>query len=430
MPDWSLINANVVDWANQYNGEKFHAILCDPPYGLKFMGKAWDSPENVAFHKETWEAISKVMYPGALVIAFSSTRTWHRLAVAMEDAGLVMHPTIMNWCFSSGFPKAARIDTYIDAQAGVQQRVVGIASDGSGRRNIKNAENGYRPNPYSEGDTYEVTEPVTELAQEWFGHRYGRQALKPAVEPILVSQVPYPKKVKPLNSMIETGAGAYNIDDCRVKGAKGNGVWGTNQVNCQSAFNASKNNSSYRTVQNNKGRWPANFLLQHTPDCRYLGKLPVEPDGESDELVDTWDCTSECPVTRLNDQSGEMSPKDGGAARYFYQSDWSLEVEERLEMADPVFYCPKASQRERNDGLEKRNPHNTVKPIKLAKYLATLLLPPKRYAPRRILVPFAGSGSEMIGAMLAGWEQIVGVEITPEYIPVAEARLRYWETKK
>lgn len=147
----------------------------------------------------------------------------------------------------------------------------------------------------------------------------------------------------------------------------------------------------------------------------------------------------------------------GGASRFFFR------VSDQIDEADPVFYCAKASRGERDAGLESfdlrdigigqdrpsgdfnqrlkppgreniqpvkaRNPHPTVKPLSLTQYLATLLLPPPEYAPRRIFVPFAGVGSEQIGAFLAGWEEVEGVELTEEYIPINRARLEYWQNR-
>jgi hypothetical protein len=100
---------------------------------------------------------------------------------------------------------------------------------------------------------------------------------------------------------------------------------------------------------------------------------------------------------------------------------------DRLEDADPVVYAAKAARGEREAGLEGgRNSHPTLKPLKLVQHLATLLLPPREYAPRRILVPFAGVMSEAIGAYLAGWEEIVGVEQDAEYCRIGEARVKFW----
>jgi hypothetical protein len=142
----------------------------------------------------------------------------------------------------------------------------------------------------------------------------------------------------------------------------------------------------------------------------------------------------------------------GTAARFFYNADYTLD---KLEAADPLFYCAKAARRERDAGLEAmplkhtmfgdggetydgisnsknptRNPHPTLKPLKLTQHLATLLLPPSEYAPRRLFVPFSGAGSEMIGAMLAGWEVVQGVEMEAEYAEIARARLAHWSKRQ
>jgi len=148
-------------------------------------------------------------------------------------------------------------------------------------------------------------------------------------------------------------------------------------------------------------------------------------------------------------QTGILHGDSGTASRYFYNADWMLD---RLEQADPLIYEAKASTTEREAGLEgfasitvddgrdkpidnaylrgetqRRNPHPTIKPIALARHLATLLLPPAKYGPRRLFVPFAGVASEMIGAMLAGWEDVTGVELEADHMPIAQARIDYWQ---
>jgi len=187
---------------------------------------------------------------------------------------------------------------------------------------------------------------------------------------------------------------------------------------------------------------------------------PGFADADGLETVAAWDCCAECPARRLGEQSGITSGRarvlyhqsasgfvdngkgyetkthadTGTVDRFFFQADWSYEVAERPAQVDPVRYCPKASRKERDVGLEhapntrgkQHNLHPTIKPISLCRWLATLLLPPPEYAPRRILVPFAGTGSEMIAAMLAGWEEVIGIEMDESYCAIAEARLVHW----
>jgi hypothetical protein len=126
-------------------------------------------------------------------------------------------------------------------------------------------------------------------------------------------------------------------------------------------------------------------------------------------------------------------PGEGvNASRFFFNADFSLDVAEQLSQANAVFYASKAGTRERSAGLPpwQRNGHPTVKPaLTLCKWLATLLLPPAAYAPRRLLIPFAGSGSECIGAMMAGWESIVGIEQDASYVEIARQRVAYWQAQ-
>lgn len=210
--------------------------------------------------------------------------------------------------------------------------------------------------------------------------------------------------------------------------------------------------------------------------------------AEGVEQVTSWRCAKGCPGAELDRQSGRSASKasmrgklhgsvygggkgasgpnslrghtdEGTASRFFHQADWSHEQQKQLDGAIPFQYVSKASGAERNAGCEglrqglpsfvtgtgfklngdgterptdrpKGNDHPCVKSIAFCRLVATLLLPPATYAPRRILVPYAGSGSEMIGCLLAGWEEVVGVERSAEYVAIAEARLRYWQERE
>lgn len=364
----------------------FHACLTDPPYHLTsivkrfggensspakfgkdgafaraskgFMGQVWDGGD-VAFREETWQKIGGFLHPGAFTMAFASARGYARMAVAIEDAGFEMHPSLFLWNFSSGFPKATRIDN----------QVVRRGLDG----------------------------------EMWTGYRYGKQALKPAIEPIICAQKPYFDS--PVEVMINLGSGALNIDGGRVN-----------------------------------ERYPANLVLSHMQGCKVVGEKWVEGyqinrwkddahpfgNGAGNEFEtesipghfeDVYECEEGCPVEKMK-----------ADASFYHCSDFSYEVEEKILESDNCVTVKKPDHYERSAGLEENNPHPTLKPIALAKYLATLLLPPKEFAPRRILVPFSGAGSEMIGCMLAGWEEVVGIEMTPEYVETANKRLAFWDS--
>lgn len=725
-----MILADVLKWAETYTGPKFHALLSDPPYHMTevtkrfgkadaapaqygkdgafsrasrgFMGKTWDGGD-LAFRPETWAAICQHLLPGAWGMVYASSRGWHRLAVAIEDAGMIIQPTIwrwtsksgqiyvgsyeeiqalmirdqigtleqleappmLGWAYGSGFPKATRVDSQIDAaafrawlkyhprkkavlaavrraeraarkekrtadasalksrlkrfeaklreRAGLAPRVIGQKKH---QPKFAAAELGYREkdNGYNsrERKTFDVTAPATEDAERWVGYRYGGQALKPSLEPIIVFQKPFEGSA--LKCLTTTGAGALWIDGGKIGTSKNIPASPRGpQDRIYGAYGAQDGTEIGHDP--NTGRWPANFMTEHHPAC----------DGV---------CHPACPVRHLGEQSGESASKasqrgqvnigqfgggsgqagksterghddSGTAARYFYQSDWMYE---RLEASDPALYYPKASRAEREAGLdphqtaimreiddsdeeetwesqdhdqaiqaewdgspvrdttestgmasphlhmlcdgcrntgrsprgtksttktttnkttrsktlslstrspindstvavnsdpasggnlavcavcssplpqstgisaerdghsmasaedatydrlsntnriaefpesvvsdgrqtpidnpyqrgetERRNIHPTIKPIALSRYLATLLLPPAEYAPRRLLIPFAGAGSEVIGAMLAGWEQIEGIELMAEHVQIAAARIAYWQQRR
>lgn len=490
-----IICDDVLKWAAGYEGEPYMALLADPPYELGFMNMAFDKT-GISFRPETWAALAAHLHPGAFVMAFASTRGFHRQAVAMEDAGLIMHP-FCGWVTSQSFPKATRIDTQIEPE----QPVVGKHPSPGSTSPRRSMGDGWQPSP-------DLTAPQTPLAQAWVGHRYGRQSLKNSLEPILVFQKPY--EGRPVDCIVETGAGAINIEGGRISGEtrdprKADGSLGGE------TFHGQEYDGRPKEWDNKQGRWPSNFILQHIggPDgCKQRGTRRVRGDkrgagagiirrstndnvfgdtgtlsgqgspahGDKDglETVADWECVEGCPVRVLAEQSGErksgaVGPLDykkathgiygefarqsvshyekseGTAARFFHQ------VSTRLDEADPFYYTAKASRSEREAGLanftprhcgrraakEHRNPyqrgetvrknvHPTCKPIALTEYLATLLLPPIEYAPRRLLQPFSGSGGEMIGAWRAGWEHITGIELSEEYCAIARARLEYW----
>lgn len=360
------------------------------------------------------------------------------------------HPSIFGWGFGSGFPKATRIDTQIDAAAGVTFDAVPASGVGFMNPEGRDGYNVTKNRLIRTGD-------ATPLAAAWEGHRYGLQAVKPAIEPIIIFQKPY--RGKPLSCITETGAGALNIDAGRIEAPEGKTTGG-----CSGAIALFDGGIKERRAEDNScGRWPANFVL----DREAAERLDAQA-GETGAFA---------PATGAKDSlisgiySGRERPDNpafhddsGGPSRFYHIYDWNHEVEEGLFEADPVFYTGKATRGERDAGLHKfqmrscpkmgaglqsmvghpsggsgntssedrqsRNPHPCVKPIALIHWLASLLLPPDLYAPRRLVVPFAGSGSEGIGSMLAGWEEIIMVENEAEYIPIIEARMKFWHARR
>lgn len=390
---------------------KYHAILCDPPYYLGsivkrfgaanaapavhgadgrwarlstgFMGQTWDgfdSPQSYQAWVTTWaEMLLDFVYPGAVLMAFGGTRTYHRLVSGLEDAGWEIYDSIMAWTYGSGFPKSYDVG-----------------------KNTNEQFNGYGT------------------------------ALKPSYEPIVLARAPRAGYTY-ADCATQFGSGALNIDGCRI-GVGDDRVSGGNSGG-SNLFSGLGTGYERPT----EGRFPANTMLVHHPECNGT-------------------CHFECHVRVMGEQSGILEPvgsakktthdsgmfgigvpgtiyKDTGtAARFFYQAK-AASWERDAGLADMPLAIGGGMQGTADKSLKtgsgnernnlRHNPHPTVKPIQLITELAKLILPPIDNA--RLLVPFAGSGSEMIGASLAGWQHITGIEMTAEYIPVARARLAWWE---
>ena len=393
-----IVNGDIMRFAAHYHGPKFHAVLCDPPYELGFMGKSWDS-RGVSFRAETWSAISSLLLPGAHLLAFGGTRTFHRIAVAIEDASFEIRDTI-GWMYGSGFPKSHDVSKAIDKAAGAER------SDGA-----RQWEGGARSGGISHGGIQIGNKkraifdtPATDDARAWQG--YGT-ALKPAWEPVIVARKPLESTVA--RNCVEHGCGALNADGARVGDKKTITIRnGNSGINGRYGID---NRIFQRT--NPVGRWPANIIH----------------DG-SEEVLELFPETA--PAKRAMRGNVEIFKDNGGsAARFFYCAKTSVrEREEGLagfalrQHSHDGRETPTEGPHQRNEGL-RRNHHPTVKPIALTTYLAKLIMPPP-HIDARILVPFAGSGSECIGAALAGWRCVVGVEREAEYAAIARARLEHW----
>jgi len=477
--------ADILSWAASYDGPPFHAALMDAPYEIAFMGRDWDA-SGVAFQAATWRAIAQHLLPGAFLFVFAGTVNDDLISVAMREAGLRKHHKMLSWSYGSGLQKSTRMDDKLDRRAGATRELLRTRKHAP---KFAAAEFGYREkdNGYNsrERQSFDETAPATDMAQTWAGHRYGLQHLKPAIEPILVFQKPYAGDA--LTSITTTGAGAINVNGGRIVLRDGDqkGEFGPHRPAHlgKATTNGTYGNGFARAdADNTVGRWPASLALSHHPACngvcheacavRRLG-------AQSGESTSAGGVTPRlgsigASLDKTNSGMLQMTGHRGGtgdsgtAARYFFNADWMYE---RLELADQIGYYAKCSPGEREAGLDpmqvalmaalagdeegddfpettvddgrktpidnpflrgettRRNTHTTLKPLALARWLATLLLPPDAYAPRRLLVPFAGAGSEMIGALLAGWDEITGVELMPEHVAIARARLAYWRQR-
>jgi len=399
------------------------AIVTDPPYELGFMGKQWDA-SGIAYNIQLWAQCLRVLKPGGHLLAFGGTRTYHRMACAIEDAGFEVRDSIQ-WIYGSGFPKSLDVSKAIDRAAGAEREIVGERKLGGNAAQSTQEKGGtFASNTNSVGVepiSVPITIPATEEAKQWEG--WGT-ALKPAHEPIVLARKPFDGTVA--NNVLTYGTGALNIDKSRVgneiiKTSGGRSVVVSGDERVGAALGMYGESAPLNTEH--QGRWPANVI--HDGSDEVVGLFPSSKAGKPRPDRGTGGIWSESMGIPCGPQYGD----DGSAARFFY--------------------CAKASKADRNAGLdgmpEKRpddrtttgmgtfeekgvakqaNHHPTVKPTELMRYLCRLITPPNGI----ILDPFAGSGSTLVAATLEGFGSI-GIEMTAEYIPIIEARIKWAESQ-
>jgi site-specific DNA-methyltransferase (adenine-specific) len=374
--------------------EAVDSIVTDPPYGLSFMGKHWDHGVPSA---EVWVECLRVLKPGGHLLAFAGTRTQHRMATAIEDAGFEIRDMIA-WVYGSGFPKSLDVSKAIDKAAGAEREVVGSKLGQPGYSLSKDkGRNIYNADGRSSEVECAITAPSTEAAKQWQG--WGT-ALKPALEPITVARKPLIGTVAA--NVLAHGTGAINVDGCRVginpkvddPRLGGKGDWSSDKM----AKNIYEGGYSGKRVGSSiLGRWPANLI--HDGSEEVVERFPKQA-GASAPVRGTEPSTpAPNGIYGVYDRHvGQFYGDSGSASRFFY--------------------CAKASRSERGES----NSHPTVKPIALMEYLVRLVTPPGGL----VYDPFAGSGSTAIACVKGGF-QFVGSELQQEYKEIAERRIAHWQ---
>lgn len=367
------------------------AVVTDPPYGLSFMGKRWDYDVPAV---DVWRECLRVLKPGGHLIAFGGSRTYHRLAVNVEDAGFEIRDQVM-WVYGSGFPKSLDVSKAIDREAGAEREVVGRIRRDAGSKSAHQFES-------SRELEFDITSPTTDAAKQWDG--WGT-ALKPAHEPAVLARKPFPGTVA--QNVQAHGTGAVNVGACRVAVSSNDENKRDNpSVDMQAWKNQGPSTGFGYTQSQRKptlqnGRWPSNLIHDGSPEVVAL--FPVTgaastrpPTGRDDRGVPGFTMRRADTEQRGHDDNG------GTAARFFYTA--------------------KASPSERGPG----NNHPTVKPIALMRYLCRLVTPPGGV----VLDPFAGSGTTGIAARLEGFRAVL-CEREADYLPIITARLgcEYIETE-
>lgn len=400
-------------------------VCTDPPYELGFMGKRWDA-SGVAFDPATWAESLRVAKPGATLLAFGGTRTWHRLACAIEDARWIIRDCLM-YMYGSGFPKSHDISKAIDKAAGAEREVVGSGyrtHTNSTLSRAKQAEHGYRPNGPDypcDSPEYDITAPATPLAQLWDG--YGT-ALAPSWEPIIVA-------MKPLDGTFAANAEKHGVAGLWIDG----GRIGTSKNTPASPsrtgqwFGAGHETGHETGHDPNIGRWPANVLLDE-----HAAGLLDEQSGERGVSKKGSGVGNKESMFGLKNQPGNMGLGDsGGASRFFYVSKpsraerdagcYALEPRSGGDITGRKAGSAgaKASAYAGTTEAVRRNPHPTVKPVALMRYLVRLTRTPTGGV---VLDPFCGSGTTGMACELED-RDFVGVDLNPDYCELARARIAH-----
>ena len=356
----TLFHGDCLDVLTSLPDASVDSVVTDPPYGLDFMGKHWDTG-SVAFDTVVWAHCLRILKPGGHLLAFGGTRTWHRLVCAVEDAGFEIRDNIA-WLYGQGFPKSLDVSKAIDKAAGAEREVVGSsdkkAGIGSLLRGLADTA-GDLTGPG--GDFVAVTAPATDDAKRWDG--WGT-ALKPAFEPVVVARKPLGGTVAA--NVLAHGVGALNIDATRVEmGAEYDPTNRQRQQKSDGGVQFGQSGLIGKDIPkyNAAGRWPANVVLDES-------------------------------------QAAVLDEQKGGVSRFF-----------------PIFrYQAKAPKKERPvvDG----NIHPTVKPLELMRWLVRLVTPPGGY----VLDPFAGSGTTGEAALIEGFRCVL-IENEADYLPLIMTRL-------
>jgi len=405
---YNILQGNCIEVLKTLPENSVDSVVTDPPYGLEFMGKEWDAPwknsevvsvtdksTNGIFHDkgfnhgirfsrglfemqefQKWSTewakeVYRVLKPGGYILVFGGSRTYHRMACAIEEANFEIRDQIM-WVYGSGFPKSMN---------------VGLALEKKG-----------------------------EDPAGWEG--WGT-ALKPAHEPIVMARKPLIGTV--VENVLTWGTGGINIDESRVPGEP----VAINKLEEWSGF-GQKTEPEYEQEISSKGRFPANFI--HDGSEEVVELFPRSKGGVYPAVRGSSDIGAFAQGGTHKDKPNQARTMgdDGSAARFFYcakanskdRNEGLEDFESKQQDLSRKAGNP-GGDNPRNRGVNKRkNHHPTVKPTELMRYLVKLVTPINGV----VLDPFTGSGSTGKAAVMDGFS-FIGIEMSEEYVAIAKARI-------
>jgi DNA modification methylase len=388
------------------------AVVTDPPYGLAFMGKKWDYDVP---SEDLWREVFRVMKPGAHLLSFFGTRTYHAGVTRIEAAGFEVRD-MLSWLYGSGFPKSLDVSKAIDKAAGAEREVIGKGNSGPNIRGNK-----YAQVHGQEREQFVVTAPATPAAQKWQG--WGT-ALKPANEPIVLARKPLEKGLTVAENVLKWGTGALAIDASRIAAKDQHVLDAAVKRMTGNTPKGWKQTSAVAKPVSAEGRWPANVLFdeqaaaaldEQSGPCKTGGKNIKTDCGDS--------------MFGKRNVRGVMNTDNGsGASRFFYVAKASKR-ERNAGLAGLPEKDPPGSKRSKPAegrqsalGAPRANHHPTVKPLALMQYLIRLVTPPGGI----VLDPFMGSGTTGCAAVKLGF-QFIGIEREEEYLEIARRRIEFWQ---
>ena len=437
--NYELYHGNMLDMLDVLESNSIGAIVTDPPYGLTsivkrfgkgnsapastnnndgsfarlskgFMGQTWDG-SGIEYNVETWKKCYDVLKPGGYLLAFGGARTFHRIACAIEDAGFEIRDTIM-WVYGSGFPKSQNVGKQVEAT---------LKYNKSNSRSLRQLEQEEGTNPHTVnqpnngmmGEKKETVRKDYMPDNKWVG--FGT-CLKPAYEPIIVARKPIEGTIA--KNCLKYGVGALNIDECRIP------TEDVRKDGYENREDGSKGTLGWVTKKKTftEGRFPANLILTYGEEDKeeVIGGFP-NSNGAGGSM----------PKVKVTGYENGI-----GNGKNEYDNSERIPFNSGSGSAARYFYCAKASKRDRDEGLEeegetpRKNIHPTVKPTSLMQYLVRLITPKGS----TILDPFMGSGSTGKAVMYENNDRganykFIGIEMTDEYLPIAEARIKYAKEK-
>lgn len=366
---WTLVESDCIAALRKLSDHRFDSVVTDPPYELGFMGKKWDAT-GIAYSVELWREVLRVLKPGGHLLAFGGTRTYHRMACAIEDAGFEVRDSL-HWMYGTGFPKSLTSNTGM---------------------------------PEGQGT-----------------------AMKPGHEPIVMARKPLEGTVAA--NVQKHGTGGLNIDGCRIGEGTGKPKPEYKPNHANAVFGKGMGGGD---GENTSGRWPANVLLDEAAAAELDAQSgTLHARGNKTAKVQVIKSSPVGMLAGMQRFENGNPGDSGGASRFFYVAKPSRKERDLgCEWLAQKTGAETVNRKEGSAGLDNPragagrttaqvgNYHPTVKPIELMRYLVRLVTPPGGI----VLDPFTGSGTTGMAAILEG-AQFVGIEREAEYFEISKARL-------